>query len=219
MKILTFSYDDGVQYDERLMEIFMRYGMRCTWNINSGLMSEKNVFQKGNATVHRLSPDKLVKLYGDHEIAVHMVTHPDPTALSKEKLYEEIADDKAALETLFKRPVVGMAYPFGRYNDEVVEAVRACGIRYARTVQSTRSFVMPTDLLRLPATCHHKDEELFALAEAFLKAPKDENLLFYVWGHSYEFEEHQNWQRIEDFCKMMAGRDDIAYLDNAQALL
>ena len=33
MKALTFSYDDGVTTDERLIEIFKRYGMKCTFNL------------------------------------------------------------------------------------------------------------------------------------------------------------------------------------------
>jgi len=219
MKVLTFSYDDGVQYDERLMEIFLRYGMRCTWNLNSGLMEEEKGWQSGAAWIHRMKPERMAKLYRDHEIATHMVTHPDPTKLNNEELRREILDDVKALETLFKRPVVGMAYPFGRYNDQVVEVVRECGIRYSRTVQSTCDFKRPSDLLRLNPTCHHNDAELFALAEAFLKAPQEEDLLFYVWGHSYEFEADQNWERIEEFCKLMTGRAEINYMTNAEALL
>ena len=34
-KILTFSYDDGVTQDIRLVELFNKYGMKCTFNINS----------------------------------------------------------------------------------------------------------------------------------------------------------------------------------------
>ncbi len=219
MKILTFSYDDGVQFDERLMDIFERYGMRCTWNLNSGLMSEDKTFQKEHVQIRRMSPDKMKKVYKDHEIAVHMVTHPDPTTLSDEELYHELRDDKETLEKVFNRSVQGMAYPFGRYDDRVVKAVGDCGLRYARTVHSSRGFKMPQDPLRLSATCHHNDEKLFELAETFLAAKSEEPMLFYVWGHSYEFEVDNNWQRIEDFCRIMSGREDIAYLTNAQALL
>lgn len=33
-KTVTFSYDDGVFEDKRLVEIFDRYGMKCTFNHN-----------------------------------------------------------------------------------------------------------------------------------------------------------------------------------------
>lgn len=218
-KALTFSYDDGVSQDERLLEMMNRYGVRGTWNINSGLMREDNVFVKGTVRVARIAADRIPAMYRGHEIAAHMRTHPRPTALDDAALHAEIADDRRALEALCGMPVVGMAYPFGSYDDRVVEAVGACGIRYARTVESTRSFAMPRDLLRLPATCHHDDPALFDLAEAFLRADADEPMLFYVWGHSYEFDMNDNWQRMDDFLRLMSGRGDVSYLTNGEALL
>ena len=35
-KALTFSYDDGVEQDIRLVEILDKYGMKGTFNLNSG---------------------------------------------------------------------------------------------------------------------------------------------------------------------------------------
>ena len=37
-KALTFSYDDGVTQDVRLIKILNRYGLRATFNLNSGLL-------------------------------------------------------------------------------------------------------------------------------------------------------------------------------------
>ena len=44
------------------------------------------------------------------------------------------------MERVAGYPVVGMSYPSGSYNDEVVTVLRACGIVYARTVKSTGGF-------------------------------------------------------------------------------
>ncbi len=38
-KAVTFSYDDGVVYDRRLVGIFNKYGLKCTFNLNSGIMT------------------------------------------------------------------------------------------------------------------------------------------------------------------------------------
>ena len=38
-KMLTFSYDDGIYQDERLVEIFNKYGMKATFNLNTGIQS------------------------------------------------------------------------------------------------------------------------------------------------------------------------------------
>ena len=40
-KAVTFSYDDGVQQDKRLIEILDRYSIKCTFNINSGLFDKR----------------------------------------------------------------------------------------------------------------------------------------------------------------------------------
>ena len=40
MKAVTFSYDDGVTQDQRLIEIFNRYNLKCTFNLNSGLLGQ-----------------------------------------------------------------------------------------------------------------------------------------------------------------------------------
>ena len=36
-KALTFSYDDGNEQDRKLLEILNRYGMKATFNVNTGL--------------------------------------------------------------------------------------------------------------------------------------------------------------------------------------
>ena len=35
MKAVTFSYDDAVTQDQRLIQILNKYGLKCTFNLNS----------------------------------------------------------------------------------------------------------------------------------------------------------------------------------------
>ena len=42
-KAITFSYDDGVTQDRRLIEILNRYGLKATFNINSGLLDRRMI--------------------------------------------------------------------------------------------------------------------------------------------------------------------------------
>lgn len=220
MKALTFSYDDGVQDDKRLVDILNRYGMKGTFNLGSALLSDQNGWNewKRGLRVTYLNADEVKPLYRGHEVAVHTAHHPDLTKLDADTLRAEIEDDKSALERLVGTDVVGMAYPYGAYNDEVVAAVAEAGIGYARTVEDTASFDLPASPLCWGHTCHHNDERLFALAQTFLDMTPDRPQLFTVWGHSYEFTVDENWERIEEFCRMMAHRDDIAYVTNREAL-
>ena len=40
--------------------------------------------------------------------------------------------------------------------------------------------------------------------------------LFYVWGHSYEFDNDNNWEVIEHFAKYAGKREDIWYATNIE---
>ena len=218
-KALTLSYDDGVEQDKRLISILDKHGIKCTFNINSGLFSpEGTVFEKGQ--IHRRMTEKeAVELYKDsgHEVAVHGLTHPFLEQLPTNMATYEIIQDRKNLEQLFGTIIRGMAYPFGTFSDEVVAVLRASGIVYSRTVMDTEDFSLPTDWLRLPATCHHKHPELNSLTERFVtQTPRFAPWLFYLWGHSYEFEADDNWNIIEEFSKKIGGRNDIWYATNIE---
>ena len=60
---------------------------------------------------------------------------------------------------------------------------------------------------------------LFELAEAFLRAEPETVRIFAVWGHSYEFEVENTWQRMEEFCRLISGRADVFYGTNSEVLL
>ena len=71
-----------------------------------------------------------------------------------------------------------------------------------------------------PTVYHHKEmDKMFELGRQFLALEADRPQIFYIWGHAYEFDIFNDWGRMEEFCAMMAGRDDIAYVTNRQALL
>ena len=218
-KVLTFSYDDGVEQDIRLIEIFRKYGMRATFNLNSALYSpEGTVHPEGK--IHRRMTQAQVKdtyLEDVCEVACHTANHPMLTDCDTAVVCDQVLSDRKALETLFERQIHGMAYPFGPTNDRVVQCLKDCGIWYSRTVVSTEKFDMPTDWLRLPATCHHKNPRLMELADKFLSNDsRHQPIMFYVWGHAYEFEEKNNWEIIENFCEKMSGQEDIWYATNME---
>jgi peptidoglycan/xylan/chitin deacetylase (PgdA/CDA1 family) len=219
MKALTLSYDDGVEQDRKLVEILNRYGIRAAFNLNSGVQTGANGFVKEGIPIRRMNVRGLRELYAGHEIAVHSLTHPHLENLDGETIRNELEQDKLNLERIFGSPVYGMAYPFGTYNDLVVKTAGASGIRYARGVKSTSAFDIPGDLLTYQPTCKHTDPRLMELAEEFIKLKPAVPQVFYLWGHSYEFDTDRNWQVIEEFCRLMANREDIFYATNAQALL
>jgi hypothetical protein len=85
---------------------------------------------------------------------------------------------------------------------------------------STGNFALPTDFLRWHPTCHHNDNRLMSLAKSFVEAPKQQKkaMLFYLWGHSYEFDGLNNWNVIEEFAQYIGGKDHIWYATNIEMI-
>lgn len=205
-KVLTMSYDDGRSADRRLVEIFNRYGIKGTFHLNSGLLGVDD----------RIGAEEVAVLYAGHEVAVHTVSHPAIARSPKEQLVYEIMEDRKALEKITGYPVRGMSYPYGSYSPEIIDLLPHLGIAYARTVNSTGTFAMPDRLLEWHPTCHH-NHDLLELAKRFTSFNMEHNLhMFYVWGHSYEFDQQNNWDLIERFCEWVGGRDDIWYAANIE---
>ena len=215
-KAVTLSYDDAAIYDQKLVEIMDKYGLKGTFNINSGLFSEDGRWH--------MTKKQALELYANsgHEVAIHGKKHLSLAELSPAMAVDEVINDRIALENMFDTIVTGMAYANGSYNDQVVEILKNCGVEYCRTTISTERFDIPTDWLRMPATCHHNNPRLMELARAFVedtppkyywsRAPK----LFYLWGHSFEFNNDGNWNVIEEFGEYVGNREDVWYATNIE---
>lgn len=214
-KALTMSYDDGKVEDIRLLEIFNKYGIRGTFNLNYGIMLQEQAGQKHP----RLSKEQVKELYAGHEIATHSLTHPTIARCPLTEVAGEILEDRRGLEKLLGTIVRGHAYPNGSYSEEIKQLLHQLGIAYARTINSVADYALPTDPMEWNPTCHHNDPELMEKAKFFAEFKKSQYLkLMYVWGHSYEFAENDNWEVIEEFCKYMGGRDDIWYATNIEII-
>ena len=193
--------------------------MKATFNLNSEQYApEGTVYPEGQ--IHRRMTEKEVsELYvgDDIEVAVHGATHPWLDHMPVNMCTRDLLADRENLEKQFGTLVRGMAYPYGTYNDDVVASMRSVGIVYSRTVHSSYDFNMPSDWMRLPATCHHNDPKLMELAKRFVEEPTwGRPAMFYLWGHSYEFEANDNWNVIEEFAEYMANREDIWYATNIE---
>lgn len=205
-KALTMSYDDGREEDRRLVDIFNCHGIRGTFNLNAGVREDPR----------RIPVEEYPELYRNHEIACHTYLHPTIERCPIEQVARQILQDRIELEALTGAPVRGMAYPNGSYNKQIMELLPMMGIRYARIVPTTGGFQMPMDFYAWAGTCHH-DQNLLDRGREFLAKNKTQYLdLMYVWGHSYEFANNDNWQVIEDFCALMEGHGDIWYATNIE---
>ena len=211
-RAITFSIDDGIIDDRKMVEILNRHEIKCTFNLNSGTI-------KGNDS--RVQFEEFEELYKGHEVAAHTYTHPHLENLELDGIAYQIIKDREILEEKTGKIVEGFAYPYGLCETHgMIDCIKNCGIRYGRTTASTYNFDLPKDFLRWNPTCHQCDPKLPELAETFFR-PDDlehpwqiKSLLFYIWGHSYEF--HNKWENLEKICQIVGGKEYVWYATNGE---
>ena len=226
-KALTFSYDDGVTQDKRLIEMFNKYDLKCTFNLNSELLGKPGALNMAGKKVdhNKVNPEEVRALYAGHEVAVHTLTHPLlPMIEDDGEIIRQVEQDRLNLSELCGYEVIGMAYPCGGQNhdDRVADIIRNnTGVKYSRTIESSNSFDLQENLFRFnPSVYHLHFDKMMELGKEFVELTPDEPKLFYIWGHSYEMDyDNSYWQKLEDFFKLISGKDDIFYGNNTEVLL
>lgn len=220
MKYVTFSYDDGCRQDIRFTDILRKYGLKATFNLNSGFLGNRGRINHDGFDVpfDKIDPDEVKQVYEGFEIASHGTAHRNFPDLDDAELDREILDDKKSLEKLSGQTLIGAAYPCGVFDDKIADRLRSRGIYYCRTIVSTNSFELPADFNLWHPTCHDHDENAMTYADSFLKLETDRDAVFYIWGHSFEFDKNDcdRWYAIEKLCEKLAGRDDITYATNGE---
>ncbi len=225
MKAVTFSYDDGITQDTRFIQLLDKYNLKATFNINSGLFGVQNTLYAGELPIahNRYCEDEIKEVYKNHELAMHTLTHPLLPTLPEDEVVYQVETDRQNLSRLCGYNVVGGAYPCGGVNnDERVAKIikEQTGVKYCRTIESTGNFDLQDNLYRFNPSVYHLDfDKMMELGKEFVALKPETPKLFYIWGHSYELDIDNNWEKIEEFFKLISNKDDIFYGTNSQVLL
>lgn len=223
-KLFTMSFDDGVLQDERFISILNKYGIRATFNLNSGFLGSDGHLIINDKTVShgKVNASDVSKIYSNHEVASHTLTHPMLPDLSDEEIIYQVNEDVKNLSSLVSYKVRGFAYPGGgvNCNQRVAQIIKDnTSVEYARTTVCTYNFDLQDNMyLFNPTVSLLKDKDrLISLAKEFIELQTDETKLFYVWGHAYELDINDDWAFFEEFCQLISNKSDILYCTNIQA--
>ena len=227
LKTITFSYDDAVTQDIEFIELLNKYNLKATFNINSELLGTNNILIRENKRVahYKLHKCDVKGVYDGHEVAVHTLTHPRlPDIEDDAEIIRQVEQDRLNLSELVGYDVVGMAYPCGGVNndDRVAEIIKNnTGVKYSRTITDTHNFELQDNLYRFNPTVYHLDfDKMTELGEKFINMTPNKPQIFYVWGHTYEFDYASDYRvKFEEFLKLISNRDDIFYGTNKEVLL
>jgi peptidoglycan/xylan/chitin deacetylase (PgdA/CDA1 family) len=200
------SWDDGDKYDMKMAKLLDKFGFKGTFFITTENIREEQI---------RAADVRCLSTY--HEIGSHTLTHPDLTKITEEVAVNEIFRSKSILENLIDKEVQSFCYPYGRYNPSIVDIVRKAGYRYARTTGRLNVTSLENMYLISPTFAIVPRFLSITTAKAFLSAPlrsllsvsrleydilsraNQGGLFFHLWGHSWDVERRNYWDRLADF--------------------
>lgn len=183
-------WDDALVSDLKLIEILKKYNATANFAIapaRHGNFRKSNDPRGDYGSIVALNE---LKEFTDFEISNHTANHVDLTCLPKLEALKEIEDGKKILEDIFDREIDGFCYPYGKYNQEIVNLLQQNNYKYARTTEMGLPF---QNILKISPTCKWNTDvfdELFKLSELY-----NRDLIF--WGHTYEIKNDKDWNVVE----------------------
>ncbi len=206
----TTSWDDGAMTDIRLAHLLQKYKIPATFYV-SLKNYERNLISKR----------ELIWLSRYFEIGGHTLSHKDLTILEDDELVKEVALGKRKIEQIIGSEIKGFCYPMGKFDEKVKQVVGLSGYQYARTTELFGTMI--GDKLSLPTTVHAYDHHPLIYAMHGMKRKLFFNLLknrkfnlrwddlalasleyclkngevFHLWGHSWEIDKNNDWNRLE----------------------
>lgn len=134
---VVITFDDGYVNNLSAVEILQARGMRATWFIVSGSVGQAPFWPADGRPEGRLLSSEELRAMdaAGMEIGSHTRAHSPLTELAPDAVHEELRTSKAELEGILGHPVESFAYPYGKFNDAVVDAVRTAGYGAACTTR------------------------------------------------------------------------------------
>lgn len=188
------SWDDGHPLDIRIADLLQKYNLPGTFYI-PGMVFEPLVLDLSKK---------------GFEIGGHTVTHPsDLKQLSDEELLWEIVENKKALENETGQKINSFCYPRGRYDNRALDILKSLGFTHARTTEILAlpypENHSPTPDLKAKTSIHvyqrkeYGDLDWLSWAYNLVAQAVENDLVFHIWGHSWEIDRDKNWGKLELF--------------------
>ena len=204
MKFFVFAIDDGTIFDKKVIDIFNKYGIKATFNLNSGL--QDFVWWKNHLEVKRLNLNENNNIYEGHEVASHSLTHPYLTSLSDEDVYQEVKQDIDNLKNIFNRDIKTFSFPFDGYDERTINIIKSLGITHIILPDIDDSFKYPVDTYHIKITSWNIDDALKKV-KRFIE---DENAQLFIYlSHSYDYEYDNSYDKLEELCKIVTNNKYI----------
>ncbi len=129
-KYVIITFDDGWQDNYmNAFPILQKYGYTATIFLAVAYIGEKEDY---------LTWEQVMKMHrAGFEFGSHTLTHPHLTRIPIAKAREEITESKKALEIRLGKEIKTFCYPYGEYNQSIIQLVREAGYQGAVVTPSS----------------------------------------------------------------------------------
>ena len=122
---IIFTFDDGYRdFYTDVFPILQKYKVPAVLFVVSGFLDTTRNYLT-SSQLQLLSRSNLI------EIASHSVTHPDFSMIKHESAIEEISLSKTQIEKIIGRKIWHFAYPYGSFNQALIDEVQKAGFKTA----------------------------------------------------------------------------------------
>lgn len=150
-KPIIITFDDGyLDTFSQAYPILKTAGFTATIFMVSGFIGGWTDWEGGQTHRAPLMTREQMLTLSDQgfDFGGHTRNHKKLVSIGLQEAEKEIRMGKRDLETLLQKPVHSFAYPYGDFNEQIVELVKICGFQAARTVHTGNTHC-EEDLLRL----------------------------------------------------------------------
>ncbi len=136
--LAAVTFDDGMRNNHAVaLPILRGYGIPATVYVTIGFLGGASPWIGSRSDGAMMQAGELRELAAaGWELGAHTMTHPDLSRLDYEACRSEIEQSRDELQRIADTEVQTFAYPFGRYGDAALAAVRDSGMRAAVTTGS-----------------------------------------------------------------------------------
>jgi peptidoglycan/xylan/chitin deacetylase (PgdA/CDA1 family) len=139
--LVAITFDDAfISITENAVPVLKKLGLPACIFVPAGNLGQPprwempENYPDKNETV--MSQEQIMTIDRDgFEIFSHSLSHPVMTELDNDRVQNELTQSKQALEKIVGHQVLGVSYPYGVHNADVLQAAQRAGYQFGFTIE------------------------------------------------------------------------------------